>query len=251
MSGSPVTVKKPRPKNDSVAASIKNIREQKGLERQLTHIEKLWHLELKNLTREKLEVTYELTRLEEEKQHLDYLNEEVEGNNLKTYTDTIRDKNGQQKEEDKQIDKFNYQNSELNKVQLRLPDVHKPVDILKENGLHQSMPVAKKPKLYRSNSILRHQIHAENNVSFPTESTITRTESKENVKNINLPDIMCSDQSKTKFVRMIEKDVERFISSEHNVAETPSTPRSKFFRRKKQLSFPPLTTMRDRRHTVL
>ncbi|XP_060071638.1 uncharacterized protein LOC132551505 [Ylistrum balloti] len=249
MSESPVVTKQVRYKNDAVAASIKNIREQKGLERQLTQIEKHWHLELKHLTREKLEVTYELTRLEEEKQNLEYLNEEVEGDSLKTYTDNIRDKNGQQKEEDKQIDRFNYQNSELNKVQLRLPDVHKPLHILKENGLHQSMPVAKKPKLYRSNSILRH--HSENNVSFPTETKIIRTESKENVKNISLPDIMCSDQSKTKFVRMIEKDVERFISTDHNVVQTPSTPHSKYYRRKKQLSFPPLSDMRDRRHTVL
>ncbi|OWF48155.1 uncharacterized protein LOC110453435 [Mizuhopecten yessoensis] len=250
MSESPVAAKSVRQKNDAVAASIKNIREQKGLERQLTHIERLWHVELKHLTREKLEATHELTRLEEEKQNLEYLNDDVEGDSLKTYTDSIRDKTGQQRQEDKHIVKFSYQNSELNKVQLRLPDVHKPLDILKENGLHQSMPVAKKPKLYRSNSILRH--HVENSVSFPPG--ITRTESKEDVKNINLPDIMCSDQSKTKFVRLIEKDVERFNSQSntHPTVETPSTPYSKrVYRRKKKVTFPPLSAMCERRHTVL
>ena len=74
---------------DPAAAFIKNARQQKLLDLRLDEIEKLWFAELKSLAKDRLDVTKELTQLEEEKRQLKYYDKKMLVSDLKRYTDGV------------------------------------------------------------------------------------------------------------------------------------------------------------------
>ena len=74
---------------DPAAAFIKNSRQQKLLDLRLGEIEKLWFAQLKHLAKDRLDVTKELTQLEEEKRHLQHYDKNILVSDLKRYTDGV------------------------------------------------------------------------------------------------------------------------------------------------------------------
>lgn len=74
---------------DPTAAFIQNNRQQKLLELRLEEIDKLWFSQLKGLAKERLDVTSELTKLEEMKRSLQHYDKTMLVSDLKKYTDRI------------------------------------------------------------------------------------------------------------------------------------------------------------------
>ena len=191
-----MTKRKPNTKRkavDAMSASVKNIREQRFLERQLDEIEKLWYQQLKNMTRDRLEAMFELTKLEYDKKNAHYFDQNIEGSVLKNFSEKTRIDLIKTKDDGKSMDKFGFKTNEWLLKSVRLPEVEKPIEIMKENGIQQSIPMLDKPKLYRSNSVSLHKASSEDNVFVPAETMIVRKPSRESpflsLPNINKLDL--------------------------------------------------------------
>ncbi|XP_053396953.1 uncharacterized protein LOC128556317 [Mercenaria mercenaria] len=72
---------------DPTDAFIQNERHQKVLDLKLQKIDKLWYNQLRLLSRDRLQITSDLLRLEDEKGQLEYYDENMEVHKLKEYTD--------------------------------------------------------------------------------------------------------------------------------------------------------------------
>jgi hypothetical protein len=73
---------------DPTDAFIQNERHQKLLDLQLEKIDKLWYNQLRIMSRGRLETTSELIRLEDEKNQLEYFDENMDVHQMKDYIDS-------------------------------------------------------------------------------------------------------------------------------------------------------------------
>lgn len=73
--------------SDPTQAFLLNGRQQKLLLIQLEKIDKMWYKRLKHLSKDRLEATTDLVRLEDEKQQLQYYDQHMEVHKMKDYND--------------------------------------------------------------------------------------------------------------------------------------------------------------------
>lgn len=95
---------------DPTEAFLQNERQQKVLDLQLQKIDKLWYNQLRVLSRNRLEATSELVRLEDEKSQLQYYDENINVHKLKEYTDDCI-LNMKQLKRELTHDNFNFENT--------------------------------------------------------------------------------------------------------------------------------------------
>jgi hypothetical protein len=95
---------------DPTEAFLQNERQQKVLDVQLQKIDKLWYNQLRVLSRNRLETTSELVRLEDEKSQLQYFDETIDVHKLKDYTDECI-LNMKQLNRELTHDNFNFENT--------------------------------------------------------------------------------------------------------------------------------------------
>lgn len=74
---------------DPTEAFIQNERQQKLLDLELERIDKLWYQQMKLLSRDRLETTSELIRLEDEKSQLEYFDDSMDIHDMKDYIDNF------------------------------------------------------------------------------------------------------------------------------------------------------------------
>ncbi|KAH3734564.1 uncharacterized protein LOC127851599 [Dreissena polymorpha] len=74
-------------KYDPTVAFLLNERQQKLLALRLEELDRLWCNSLRHLSRDRLDATEDLTRLEEEIQNLSYYDKNMDGNRMKEYND--------------------------------------------------------------------------------------------------------------------------------------------------------------------
>lgn len=142
-------------KNDSVEASLKNVTEQRHLETRLKELEKLWHAQLKYLTKEKLELKKDLVNLYNEKANAQHFNQKLQGESLKTYIKDIRGKLAFEQNVERMKIKYDFDQKKQNDQHIaRLPAIEKPISILQENGTNAVYSEVEKPKFYRYHSNL-------------------------------------------------------------------------------------------------
>jgi len=273
------TTKWKRNKSVQVTASLKNVREQRLLDKELKHIDDLWHLELKAFTREKLEITREYTKLEDDRKNVEYLKDKFGDttaaaavtaaaittddedddniddedkrriNKLKEYAENFRSLKKQQERENRNIEKFDFKLHERDKVKIKLQDIEKPTTILKEIGLSQSFPtIPNKPRLSRSNSTIGELIKAKSvsETNLASDFNIIQRDNKVKQQYLSLPDIRKNEFKKP---RKFGPDRKTSIVTPA-LEEIPEFSTPKMTTRKRLLSLPHLGMM-QKSHTVL
>ncbi|XP_063402014.1 uncharacterized protein LOC134686275 [Mytilus trossulus] len=182
-------------KNKLVQASLKNVQKQRQLVMELNDIDKQMEVEMKILTRDKLDALKEYCRLEEDKRKVEYLTDDMNGEYLQRYNQNRRGKDEFIKDEKDYKEKFNF-GFNTNKIYVKLPPLEFP-EILKEN----KPPVPpKKPRLYRSNSLIRQRSASENSVLQPVQFSASLRRTKTPTHYMSLPDINKFDKSNKKML---------------------------------------------------
>lgn len=182
-------------KNKLVQASLKNVQKQRQLVMELNDIDKQMEVEMKILTRDKLDALKEYCRLEEDKRRVEYLTDDMNGEYLQRYNQNRRGKDEFIKDEKENKEKFNF-GFNTNKIYVKLPPLEFP-EILKENN----PPVPpKKPRLYRSNSLIRQRSASENSVLQPVQFSASLRRTKTPTHYMSLPDINKFDKSNKKML---------------------------------------------------
>ncbi|KAK3098285.1 hypothetical protein FSP39_017957 [Pinctada imbricata] len=243
---------------NQVLASLKNVRAQRLLDRELKHIENLWNVELKHITLEKLEATREYTKLEDDRRNAEYLMEHTLQNkkddkrrieSIKEYSKLSLEKRKQKKEHKYIMEKYDFKAHENDKMHVQLEEVDKPVYIMKENGLVRSFPpIPPKPRLTRSNSTVGDLIKAksstEDNVPSSDFGLFIQRETKTKPKHLTLPDIREYDSNG----KIRKRDIS--FTAIPDIDEMPEMPSKKKFIRRRIASITNLAN-EPRRHTIL
>ena len=102
---------------DPTEAFIQNARQQKLLELELQEIDKLWFLELKRIAKDRLDVTSELTKLEEMKRGVDYYDKTMHPRDLKKHTAKVKEQFRHMYRENTK-DNFNFETSAMKEKRL-------------------------------------------------------------------------------------------------------------------------------------
>jgi len=193
-----------RTKNKMVQASLKNVQKQRELALELQEIDRQMEIELKILTREKLDVLKDMVRLEEEKRTVDYLNDDINGKSLKQYNQKRRNKDEVSRDEKQNKERYDFKLN-ANKIYVKLPPLEIP-ELLKENKPPVPPP---KPRLYRSNSLIRQRSASVNSIVNPNQFSSSLRESKTTTHYMSLPDIHRFDKTNRKiFPRKNMPDIE-------------------------------------------
>lgn len=110
---------------DPTEAFLQNERQQKLLDLQLAKIDKQWYHKLKHLSRDRLDTTSELLRLEDEKSQLAYFDETMEIHKMKEYTDICM-KHMKELKREISHDNFNFDNHSAIYMKTGAPSVNLP-----------------------------------------------------------------------------------------------------------------------------
>ncbi|XP_067674888.1 uncharacterized protein [Haliotis asinina] len=106
-------------------ASVKNIRRQRQLELELVDIERRWHIELKDITRQRLGIIYDLDRYKRLRRAADYTSDDLSGQELRKYTRVCQDKMIEQRNSRRRARKFDFSGDRVERMNLQLP----PIDV--------------------------------------------------------------------------------------------------------------------------
>ena len=160
---------------DPAAAFIKNARQQKLLDLRLDDIEKLWFAQLKHLAKDRLDVTKELTQLEEEKRQLQHYDKTMLVSDLKKYTDGVIEQFRKVNRENTR-DNFNFNTSAIKEKRLSIS-----LPGLDQVGLNLPRPptikhVPHRPSTKRSTRSVQRQRKL--SVSTTCSNTLQRTRLK-------------------------------------------------------------------------
>lgn len=198
-------------KNDSVEASLKNVTEQRHLETRLKELEKLWHAQLKYLTKEKLELKKDLVNFYNEKACAQHFNQKLQGDSLKTYIKDIRGKLAFEQNVERMKLKYDFdQKKQTEQYYARLPAIEKPITILQENGTSAVYSEVEKPKFYRyhSNLSLRKSISDPDLVKMQTQYLRGKTAIDKKENNVvfgSFPNISIATQVRSTPIAEIEE----------------------------------------------
>lgn len=236
-------------------ASLKNVREQRLLDRELRHIDALWHHQLRNLTKQRLEITREYTQLQEDKKNVEYLKDSILPHEtddkrrierLKEYAEFIRSEKTKGKKEHKNMTMFDFNVVNYEKKRVKLEEVEKPKELLREIGLSQSFPpIPDKPKLARSNSVIEGLIKAKSTSETNlNRDVIQREVSRAKPLCLSLPDIK-SDTARTR--RFRGRDA--CLTAIPNISELPEIMEAVTLKKKRYVHTS--MSMNNRRHTVI
>lgn len=243
-------------------ASLKNVREQRLLDRELRHIDSKWHHELRTLTKQRLEVTREYTQLQEDKKNVEYLKDQIlphetddkkRVERLKEYADFIRSEKSKGKKEHKNITKYDFNTVNFEKKRVKLDEVEKPMDLLREIGLSQSFPpIPEKPRLARSNSVVEGLIKAkstsETNLNRAAEfGIIQRDVNRAKSLTFSLPDIKQETQRPRRFRGLRGRDA--CLTAIPNISELPELMEAVTLKKRRFVHTS--MSMNGRRHTVI
>lgn len=189
-----VKERKQKRKTKLVQASLKNVLKQKHLAMELKEIDKQMEVEVKLINREKLEAVKDYCRLELEKKTVEYLSDGLHGAALKHYIQHRRDMDVDKRDEKDNREKFDFKLL-TSKVFTKLPPLEIP-ELLKENAPPEP---PKKPRLYRSNSLMRQRSVSENSLLLPvTFSASLRRTGTPNTPHLSLPDVNKFDKTTKK-----------------------------------------------------
>ena len=247
---------------NQVIASLKNVREQRLLEKRMKEIENLWSIELKSLTHERLDVTREYTKLEDDKRNAEYLDEQSNQHkkaeekrrieSVKEYSEYMHDSKAQKKRHKYLMEKYDFKAHEREKkLQVHVHEVEKPLAIMKENGLVQSLPpIPDKPRLARSNSIVGELIKAKSSSESNIPSVdfglyLQRNSKPPKAGYLSLPDIR--EERLGGSVR--KRDIS--LTAIPDIDELPEMPTKKKFVVRRRVASVTNICMEPRRHTVL
>lgn len=185
--------KKPKHKTKLVQASLKNVQKQKQLAMELNEIDRQMEIEVKIINREKLEAIKDYVRLESEKRTVEYLNDGIKGAALKRYNQHRRDRDHETRDEKDNKEKYDFKLL-TSKLFTKLPSLEIP-ELLKENVPEPP----KKPRLYRSNSLMRQRSVSENSLLMPVQfSASLRKPGTPQTQYTSLPDINKYDKTNKK-----------------------------------------------------
>lgn len=239
-------------------ASLKNVREQRLLDRELRHIDSLWHHELRTLTKQRLEITREYTQLQEDKKNVEYLKDQILPHEtdekkrierLREYAEFTRSEKDKGKKEHTNLTKYDFKVANYEKKRIRLEEVEKPMELLREIGLSQSFPpIPEKPKLARSNSVIEGLIKAKSTSETNlNKDIIQRDVIKSKPLYLSLPDIKNASARSKRFRGCRRRDA--CLTAIPNISELPELMEAVTLKKKRYIHTS--MSMNERRHTVI
>lgn len=107
-----------------MTASVKNIQRQRQLELELIDIERRWHIELKDITRQRLGVIYDLNRYKKLRRAADYTSDDLSGQELRKYTRVCQHKMIEQRTSRRRARKFDFSGDRVERMNIQLPPIN-------------------------------------------------------------------------------------------------------------------------------
>ncbi|XP_052807210.1 uncharacterized protein LOC128236402 [Mya arenaria] len=151
-----MTFQRQRANDPAIAAFLVNQRHQKDLTSRLVEIDRLMYARLKSLSRDRLDVSSDLCRLDEDMKRLEYYDKTMDGVKMRDYNDHVYQNTRDVK---KQIanDNFTFDSSVMIKrkisAQINLPKVNSPFLVTQKYDTNVKKPMRKRTKHRRDSTL--------------------------------------------------------------------------------------------------